>query len=105
MWSFFSKDPTKELVNFEIQEPVQLEPELQEKTIWSLNNAKRKGGPAAPNIPGATQAAEPLSTVFSYQMKPGNESWVSAAIFECWPIQLFGSVIVFFADHSRQEWS
>ena len=79
MWSFFSKDPTKELVNFEIQEPVPLEPELQEKTIWSLNNAKRKGGPAAPNIPGAPQAVEPLSTVFSYQMKPGNESWVSRA--------------------------
>ena len=81
MWSFFSKDPTKELVNFDIQEPVPLEPELQEKTIWSLNNAKRKGSVAAPNVPGAPQAVEPLSTVFSYQPKPGNESWVFSFLF------------------------
>lgn len=66
MWSFFSKDPSKELVNFEIQEAVPLEHQLQEKTIWSVNNAKKKG----------TQQTEAF-TVFSYQTKPGNEAWVT----------------------------
>jgi hypothetical protein len=69
MWSFFSKDPSKDLVNFEIQEAIQVDPELQEKTIWSLNNAKKK------NTTNPPQTNE-LFSVFSYQVKPGNETWV-----------------------------
>ncbi len=71
MWSFFSKDPSKELVNYEIQEQIQLEPELQEKTIWCINNAKKKNAPTNPQ-----QHPNELFSVFSYQVKQGNESWV-----------------------------
>ncbi len=69
MWSFFSKDPSKDLVNYEIQELIQLHPELQEKTIWSINNAKKKNASNPPQI-------NELFSVFSYQVKQGNESWV-----------------------------
>ena len=69
MWSFFSKDPSKELVNFEIQESVQLDLALQEKTVWSLNNSKKKTNATTPQ-------QNELFSVFSYQVKQGNESWV-----------------------------
>jgi hypothetical protein len=69
MWSFFSKDPSKDLVNYEIQESIQLHPELQDKTIWTINNAKKKN---ASNPPLSNE----LFSVFSYQVKQGNESWV-----------------------------
>ena len=69
MWSFFSKDPTKDLVNFDVQEQIALPAELQEKTIWSLNNAKRKNATGQP-----TQSGEPLLySVFSHHVKPGTE--------------------------------
>jgi SCY1-like protein 1 len=72
MWSFFSKDPSKELVNYEILDPVQLETEFQSRTLWSVLNAKKKGsGQQPPN--------DALASVFSYQMKPGNESWIQPA--------------------------
>ena len=74
MWSFFSKDPSKELVNFEIQEPVALDHELQNKTIWSLNNAKKKGNATSS---GPQQTGTELFTTFSCQSKPGNEAWVT----------------------------
>jgi hypothetical protein len=69
------KDPAKDLVNFEIQEPVQLNAELQERTIWNLSNAKKKGASAAP-LP----ANDSLYRVFSYQVKQGNEHWVNKRI-------------------------
>jgi hypothetical protein len=76
MWSFFSKDPAKELVNFEIQEHIQLNAELQERTIWNLSNAKKKGASTAP-LP----ANDSLYSVFGYQVKQGNEHWVNRAKF------------------------
>lgn len=85
MWNFFSKDPSKDLVNFEIQDAVSLDYELQEKTIWSLNNAKKKGslvsGASSASAPGnsVTVASGPndsLFSVFSCQAKQGNEAWV-----------------------------
>jgi hypothetical protein len=77
MWGFFSKDPSKDLVNCEIQEPVQLDFELQEKTVWSLNNAKKKGGLVPPAGQTSSAPVESLLTVFSCQAKQGNENWVS----------------------------
>lgn len=78
MWNFFSKDPAKELVNFEIQEQIQLDIELQNKTIWSLNNAKKKGTTAAAAATAASQqGADTSYSVFSCLFKPGSESWVS----------------------------
>ncbi len=73
MWSFFSKDPSKELSNFEIQEQIVLDPGLEQKTIWSLNNAKKKGSTS--NTP-AQQANELVFSSYSYNMKVGNETWV-----------------------------
>lgn len=73
MWGFFSKDPSKELVNFDIQEQIQLDLELQEKTIWNLNNCKKKASVVAS---GPQQSNETMYSVFSYQMKQANESWV-----------------------------
>lgn len=75
MWNFFSKDPSKDLVNFDIQEAVQLDADLQNKTIWSINNAKKKGSVVA------TAGSQPshnelLYSVFSCQAKPGNEQAV-----------------------------
>jgi hypothetical protein len=87
MWGFFSKDPSKDLVNFDIQEQVQIDFELQEKTIWSLNNAKKKGSIAAAAGPTPNTPAESLFTVFSCQAKQGNENWVSLffeRLIECY---------------------
>lgn len=71
MWSFFSKDPSKELVNYDLQEQVQLDFDLQERSIWNLHNAKKKGSVVAPQQTGDT-----LCSAFSYQVKQGNETWV-----------------------------
>lgn len=76
MWSFFSKDPAKDLANYEIQEPIALDRELEERSIWSLNNAKRKGAPLVAAPASTQQQTTDLFSSFSYLMKPGNESWV-----------------------------
>jgi hypothetical protein len=78
MWSFFSKDPAKDLTNYDLQEQVTVDRELEERSIWTLNNAKKKGGaPLAVSAPSSsTQQASDLFSSFSYVMKPGNESWV-----------------------------
>jgi SCY1-like protein 1 len=86
MWSFFSKDPSKDLVNFELQEQMILDRDLEEKTIWTLNNAKKKGlsivsvgvGSGAGSSASNQQATDLFSS-FSYVMKPGNESWIQFA--------------------------
>ena len=78
MWGFFSKDPSKDLVNFEIQEQVQLDLELQEKTIWGLNNSKKKGSSAPTGNSGPNDL---LYSVFSCQAKQGNEAWVILKAF------------------------
>jgi hypothetical protein len=77
MWSFFSKDPSKELVNYDLQEQVQLDFDLQELSIWNLFNAKKKGAQAVNTGPGSQQSPDSLFSVFAYQSKPGNETWVS----------------------------
>jgi hypothetical protein len=81
MWGFFSKDPSKDLVNFDIQEQVQLDYEVQDKFIWNINNAKKKGSivpgvgsAASGNAPGGPN--DSLYSVFSCQAKQGNENWV-----------------------------
>jgi len=79
MWNFFSKDPSKELVNFEVQEAVALDGDLQNKTIWSINNAKKKGAGASAASSGSVSQPAPnelLYSVFSCQAKPGNEQVV-----------------------------
>lgn len=73
MWSFFSKDPS--LTNFEIQEHVSLDAALQQKTIWTLNNAKRKGNTAS-QPPAGIQGSNEAFTAFSYNVRVGNEAWV-----------------------------
>jgi SCY1-like protein 1 len=40
MWSFFSRDPSKDFP-FDVGEPV---PGLEDKTVWSLHKAKKKVG-------------------------------------------------------------
>lgn len=83
MWNFFSKDPSKDLVNFELQEAVQLDPDVQSKTIWSINNAKKKGSAAAASTSvSQASSAELLYSVFSCQAKPGNEQAVCSLDFE-----------------------
>ena len=83
MWGFFSKDPAKDLVNFDVQEQVQLDFELQEKTIWNLNNAKKKGSIVASVGGGGVGSSsvsgpnDSLFSVFSCQAKQGNEAWVN----------------------------
>ena len=79
MWSFFSKDPSKELVNYDLQEQVALDFELQERSIWNLFNAKKKGTTASNPAPGSQQSGEALFSVFAYQTKPGNETWVHSS--------------------------
>lgn len=61
MWSFFSKDPSKDL-NYELLECVSSS-HIDDKTIWTVHNGKKKG-------------SNDLVTVFVYQMKPGNEAFV-----------------------------
>jgi len=94
MWSFFSKDPSKDLVNYDLQEQVILDRELEERTIWTLNNAKKKGATvvgvsvgtssslsssSSSGVGGAGQSATDLFSSFSYVMKQGNESCVQYA--------------------------
>ncbi|XP_008207719.1 N-terminal kinase-like protein isoform X2 [Nasonia vitripennis] len=68
MWSFFSRDPTKDFP-YEIGEPI--DRGLDNKSIWSLHKAKRKGAAAATTTTG-TALAEEVS-VFVFQVKPGAE--------------------------------
>lgn len=70
MWSFFSKDPSKELANFDIQENIALDIGIQQRTIWNLNNAKKKGS--------ATNNDQSFSA-YTYITRPGNETWLEPA--------------------------
>ena len=53
MWSFFSKDPSKDL-NYDLLECVS-KGFLDDKTIWSVHNGKKKGLP------------NDLVTIFAFQ--------------------------------------
>lgn len=80
MWGFFSRDPTKELANFEIQEQVQFDPQIQERTIWTLNNCKRKSNSVLPG--GSSQPQQnqdSLFSVFSFQLRQGQENLFQSA--------------------------
>ncbi|XP_033736298.1 N-terminal kinase-like protein isoform X2 [Pecten maximus] len=62
MWSFFSRDPTKDF-HYEILEIV---PGLEEKSIWTLHNGKKKS------------TNEPVS-IFAFDVKGSSESQVQLA--------------------------
>ncbi|XP_069116856.1 N-terminal kinase-like protein [Argopecten irradians] len=62
MWSFFSRDPTKDF-QYEILEVV---PGLEEKSIWTLHKGKKKG------------TNEPVS-IFAFDVKGSSESQVQLA--------------------------
>ncbi|KAL0270408.1 UNVERIFIED_CONTAM: hypothetical protein PYX00_007828 [Menopon gallinae] len=57
MWSFFSRDPSKDFA-FEIGEPV---PGLEDKSLWTLHKAKKKG------------TGEEVS-VFVFDVRQGNDA-------------------------------
>lgn len=82
MWNFFSKDPSKDLVNFEIQEAVQVANDLQNKTIWNINNAKKKGSSVSTGSVSQPSPGELLYSVFTCQAKPGNEQAVRFQSFK-----------------------
>ncbi|KAJ8672982.1 hypothetical protein QAD02_004243 [Eretmocerus hayati] len=56
MWSFFSRDPTKDFP-YEIGEPID---GLDNKSIWSLHKARRKGATGGEDV-----------SVFVFEAKPG----------------------------------
>ncbi|XP_031353468.1 N-terminal kinase-like protein isoform X2 [Photinus pyralis] len=62
MWSFFSRDPSKDF-NYEIVEQVA---GLQEKSVWTLHKGKKKG------------TSEDVS-VFMYDIKSGSETQLDIA--------------------------
>ncbi len=69
MWSYFSKNASA-VANFEVQEQVALDTNLQQKIIWCLNNAKKKGNPQ-------TSTDEINYSAFTLSIRVGNETWVS----------------------------
>ncbi|XP_012150322.1 N-terminal kinase-like protein yata isoform X2 [Megachile rotundata] len=64
MWSFFSRDPTKDFP-YEIGEPV---PDLDDKSIWTLHKAKKKGSTGGEDV-----------SVFVFESKNGNEHLLDVA--------------------------
>ena len=64
MWSFFSRDPTKDFP-YEIGEPV---PDLDDKSIWTLHKAKKKGSTGGEDV-----------SVFVFECKNGNEHLLDIA--------------------------
>ncbi|KZC06182.1 PREDICTED: N-terminal kinase-like protein [Dufourea novaeangliae] len=64
MWSFFSRDPTKDFP-YEIGEPV---PGLDDKNIWTLHRAKKKGSTGGEDV-----------SVFVFEAKNGNEHLLDLA--------------------------
>ncbi|ESO87716.1 hypothetical protein LOTGIDRAFT_219908 [Lottia gigantea] len=62
MWSFFSRDPTKDF-NYDIGEPV---PGLEGKSIWTLHNGKKRGTGEAVSI-------------FMFDVKAASESQLTVA--------------------------
>ncbi len=68
MWSYFSKN-TSALANFDVQEQVVLDTNLQQKIIWCLNNAKKKGNPQS-------QSDDLAFSAFTLSIRVGNETWV-----------------------------
>ncbi|CAK9822641.1 N-terminal kinase-like protein [Anthophora retusa] len=64
MWSFFSRDPTKDFP-YEIGEPV---PGLDGKSIWTLHKAKKKGSAGGEDV-----------SVFVFECKNGNEHLLDVA--------------------------
>ncbi|XP_011500938.1 PREDICTED: N-terminal kinase-like protein [Ceratosolen solmsi marchali] len=67
MWSFFSRDPTKDFP-YEIGESVD---GLDDKSIWSLHKAKKKIG--------STISGGDIVSVFIYQVKDGTEYYLDIA--------------------------
>ncbi|KAG7200109.1 hypothetical protein KM043_000554 [Ampulex compressa] len=63
MWSFFSRDPTKDFP-YDIGEPI---PGLEDRSLWTLHRAKRKGS-----------TGEDVS-VFVYEVKNGSEQHLEVA--------------------------
>ncbi|XP_076234122.1 N-terminal kinase-like protein yata [Calliopsis andreniformis] len=64
MWSFFSRDPTKDFP-YEIGEPVS---GLDDKSIWTLHKAKKKGSTGGEDV-----------SVFVFECKTGNEYLLDVA--------------------------
>lgn len=64
MWSFFSRDPTKDFP-YEIGEPVS---GLEDKSIWTLHKAKRKGSTGGEDV-----------SVFVFELKNGAEHLLDIA--------------------------
>ncbi|XP_035742235.1 N-terminal kinase-like protein isoform X1 [Vespa mandarinia] len=64
MWSFFARDPTKDFP-YEIGEPV---PGLENKSIWTLHKAKRKGSTVGEDV-----------SVFVFEVKNGGEHFLDIA--------------------------
>ncbi|PNF36414.1 hypothetical protein B7P43_G15898 [Cryptotermes secundus] len=62
MWSFFSRDPSKDFP-FDVGEPI---PGLEDKSVWSLHKAKKKG------------SGEEVS-VFVFDVKNGSETQLDVA--------------------------
>ncbi|XP_076164330.1 N-terminal kinase-like protein yata isoform X2 [Ptiloglossa arizonensis] len=58
MWSFFSRDPTKDFP-YEIGEPIL---GLDDKSVWTLHRAKKKGSTGGEDV-----------SVFVFEFKNGNE--------------------------------
>lgn len=65
MWSFFSRDSTKDFP-YEIGEPVA---GLESQSIWTLHKAKRKGT----NSNAVAGAGDPEVSVFVYDLRQGTE--------------------------------
>ena len=64
MWSFFSRDPTKDFP-YEISEPIS---GLDDKSIWTLHKAKKKGSTGGEDV-----------SVFVFECKSGNEHLLDVA--------------------------
>ncbi|EZA60654.1 hypothetical protein DMN91_007485 [Ooceraea biroi] len=64
MWSFFSRDPAKDFP-YDIGEPI---PSLENKSIWTLHRAKRKGATSGEDV-----------SVFVFDVKNGGEQQLEIA--------------------------
>lgn len=64
MWSFFSRDPTKDF-SYEIGEPIS---GLDDRSIWTLHRAKKKGSAGGEDV-----------SVFVFECKSGNEHLLNIA--------------------------
>lgn len=71
MWSFFSRDSSKDFP-YEIGEPVS---GLESQSIWTLHKAKRKGSNVGGTGAGVgAGAGDPEVSVFVYDLRQGTEA-------------------------------